>query len=467
MKYTISIVITILLMISVAGNIHAYEYQGIDIRGFVSQGYLYTSNNNFFAETEKGTPQFNEAAINFSADVSDRLRVGVQFLARDMGSVGNNEILLDWAIADYRLDDRLGLMVGNMKFVHGLYNETRDADMLRTFVLLPQSVYNESWRESISSIQGASIYGDLSLADAGSLTYDMQYGTIAIAADKGAARLLEDQWPLGRYGLNIDVESIDVDYMYSGSLKWVSGLEGLVIGGSTWRYKFEADCMTYLDTANPNFTGYFTGLDTFGTQFIVYPSVFSADAQAYVGSVEYTLGNMVFAAEFMRTTYRLKIQNNLFNDGTLFNTALVAAGQDVTSDGTFTIPRFSSQGYYTSMAYRFTSWFELGAYYSVYFANREDRDGEDRIARGLDNNGERYRGWLKDICLTTRFDLSENWIFKMEGHRMNGAAIMLGADNPQVNTSYGYQDSDGNDWYYEKRYIKEWFMLAGKVTYNF
>ncbi|HOO45401.1 MAG TPA: hypothetical protein PLM29_04165, partial [Deltaproteobacteria bacterium] len=246
MKYAISLIITILLMISVAGNIHAYEYQGIDIRGFVSQGYLYTSNNNFFAETAKGTPQFNEAAINFSADVSDRLRLGIQFLARDMGSIGNNEILLDWAIADYRIDDRLGLMVGNMKFVHGFYNETRDVDMLRTFILLPQSVYNEGWRESISSIQGASIYGDISLEAAGSLTYDMQYGTVAMAPDKGAARLLEDQWPLDGYGLNIDVDSIDVDYIYTGSLKWVSGLEGLVLGASTWRYKFEADCMTYL-----------------------------------------------------------------------------------------------------------------------------------------------------------------------------------------------------------------------------
>lgn len=457
MKYAISLIITIVLMISVAGNIHAYEYQGIDIRGFVSQGYLYSSNNNFFAETEKGTPQFNEAAINFSADVSDRLRLGIQFLARDMGSIGNNEILLDWAIADYRIDDRLGLMVGNMKFVHGFYNETRDVDMLRTFIMLPQSVYNEGWRESISSIQGASIYGDISLEAAGSLTYDMQYGTIAIAPDKGAARLLEDQWPLGGYGLNIDVDGIDVDYIYTGSLKWVSGLEGLVLGASTWRYKFEADCMTFLDTANPAFSATpLAAFGSFGTQLVVYPSVFSADAQTYTGSVEYTLGNMVFAAEFMRTTYKLKIQNNLFNEGTTFNTALVAAGQDVTTDGIFTIPRFSAQGYYLSMAYRFTPWFELGTYYSVYFANREDRDGEDRITRGLDNEGERYRGWLKDICLTARFDLSENWIFKLEGHKMNGAAIMLGADNPQV------LDTDIDD-----RYTKEWFLLAGKVTYNF
>jgi len=282
-----------------------------------------------------------------------------------------------------------------------------------------------------------------------------------MAPDKGAARLLEDQWPLDGYGLNIDVDSIDVDYIYTGSLKWVSGVEGLVLGASTWRYKFEADCMTYINVSSlssmleaPNELVSLMG--GIGTQLTVYPSVFSADAQTYTGSVEYTLGNMVFAAEFMRTTYKLKIQNNLFSEGTLFNTALVAAGQDVTADGIFTIPRFSAQGYYLSMAYRFTPWFELGTYYSVYFANREDRDGEDRITRGLDNEGERYRGWLKDICLTTRFDLSENWIFKLEGHRMNGAAIMLGADNPQV------INTDIDD-----RYTKEWFLLAGKVTYNF
>jgi len=239
----------LVVLVCFAGNACAYEYQGIDIRGFISQGYLYSTHNNFFAETEDGTPQFNEAGINFSAEATDRLRLGIQFLARDLGSIGNNEVILDWAIADYRYRDWLGFTVGNMKFVHGLYNETRDLDMLRTFIFLPQSVYNEAWRESISSIQGAGIYGDIPLSDMGTLSYDLEYGTVNLASDKGAARLLEDQWPFRGMGLLADVDRIDVDYTYAASLKWITNLEGLILGGSTWKYRFDSEATTMLDTA--------------------------------------------------------------------------------------------------------------------------------------------------------------------------------------------------------------------------
>jgi hypothetical protein len=456
MKYIGSLIITILIMISVAGNIYAYEYQGIDIRGFISQGYLYSTDNNFFADTEDGTPQFNEAAINFSADVSDRLRLGLQFLARDMGSIGNNEVLLDWAIADYRWRDWMGVMVGNMKFVHGLYNETRDVDMLRTFVFLPQSVYNETWRESIASVQGASIYGDISLGDAGSLTYDVQYGTVNIAPDKGAARLLEDQWPFRtKLGLSIDIDRIDVDYTYTGSLKWVTNVEGLVLGTSTWRYKFDADCTTMYDTTHPSYAMFLfeDNLGVLNTQLTVSPSVFTADAETYTGSVEFTWRNLVFAAEYMRTTYQLEIKNDLFSSTGAFHGSLVSNGADVSDDGTVEIDRFSAVGYYLSLAYRFTPWFELGAYYSEYYPNEDDKDGKERVQKGLD--AEDYRGWLKDICVTTRFDVSENWIFKLEGHKMNGAAIMLGVDNPAP------EDSS------QDRYEEDWYLFAAKATYNF
>ena len=44
----------------------AAEIAGIDIHGFISQGYLQSTDNNYLANTDKGTFEFNEAAINFS-----------------------------------------------------------------------------------------------------------------------------------------------------------------------------------------------------------------------------------------------------------------------------------------------------------------------------------------------------------------------------------------------------------------
>ncbi len=443
-------IVTVLTAVQGFGCIYAYEYKGIDIRGFISQGYLQSSDNNFFAETEDGTTQFNEAGINFSADVSDKLRLGMQFLARDLGSIGDNEVLLDWAVADYRWQDYLGLRVGNMKFVHGLYNETRDLDMLRTFIFLPQSVYNEAWRESSASVQGVGFYGDLPLADIGSLNYDVQYGTINISDDKGAARLLEDQWPFKATGLTIDVDKIDVERTYAGSVKWITNMEGLVIGASTYGYSFESECTTMFDTSSDPAT--FGGLASFGTQLTVPKSNFDVDATTYTASMEFTWRNLVFAAEYMTTSYELELRNELFGAGA-FNTALVAAGVTPSANGTVKIDEFDSEGYYGSVAYRFTPWFELGTYYSVYYANKDDKSGSERVAKGLDT--EKHRAWLKDWCLTTRFDVTENWVVKVEGHKMNGAAILLGADNPVPETAG------------EERYEEDWYLYAAKVSYNF
>jgi hypothetical protein len=441
------------------GDARAYEYQGIDIRGFISQGYLQSTGNNFFAQTEDGTTQFNEAGINFSAEVSDRLRLGVQLLARDLGSIGNNEVILDWAIADYHFRDWLGVTAGNMKFVHGLYNETRDLDMLRTFIFLPQSVYNEAWRESISSIQGAGIYGDIPLSDMGTLSYDLQYGTVNLASDKGAARLLEDQWPFGSFGLLADVDRIDVDYTYAASLKWITNLEGLILGGSTWRYQFDSEASTYLDTTNPaaaallGETPGLTGLGAYGTRIMLSPSEIGVDTVSYTASLEFTWRNLIFAAEYMRTTYDIEFRNTPLFNAPALEPVLGNNGVTVRDDGTIEVERFSSVGYYTSVAYRFASWFELGTYYSIYYPNEDDKDGEERVARGLDT--EEHRAWLKDIALTTRFDVNENWIVKLEAHKMDGAAIILGADNPRPENLV------------DERYEEDWYLLAAKVTYNF
>ncbi|HNY65278.1 MAG TPA: hypothetical protein PKM41_07540 [Deltaproteobacteria bacterium] len=452
-------VLALLVTVPAWSQVEAYEYMGIDIRGFVSQGYLKSSDNNFFADTEDGTTQFDEAAINFSANVSDRLRIGLQLLARDLGSVGNNEVVLDWAVADYRWRDELGIMAGNMKLVMGLYNETRDLDMLRTFIFLPQSVYNEGWRDSSSSIQGAGLYGDIPLSSLGTLSYDAQYGAVNMSDDKGADRLLEDQWPLAGIGLTVDVNDIDVDQTYAGSLKWITSLEGLVLGVSGWGYSFSADGTTILDTTaldttNPAVSAIFGVLDQFGTQLTVPESRFDLDVYSFTGSVEYTWRNLVFAAEYMQTRYDIEMSNELFAQGAVFRDAIVAAGADVDASGRIKVPKFTSEGYYASLTYRFTPWFELGTYYSVYYPDKDDKNGDKRVnVRGIDT--EKYRAWLKDTCVTARFDITPNWILKLEGHKMDGAAILLGADNPPPSDPA------------QPRYEEDWYLYAAKVTYSF
>ena len=84
-------------VLCIAGN--AYSYDAM-INGFIAQGYLQTDRNNFHTDTEQGTFQFNEMGIKFSSAVSDHLFLGMQFFARDLGNLGNDEIVIDYEVRD-------------------------------------------------------------------------------------------------------------------------------------------------------------------------------------------------------------------------------------------------------------------------------------------------------------------------------------------------------------------------------
>jgi len=130
--------------------------ENLFLNGFVSQGYLNTSENNYLVpRSVNGTAAFTEAAITLSARPMDRLRVGIQFLGRNFGDAGNDQVVIDWAYGDYRWKDQLGFLAGKVKLPFGLYNEGRDVDMLRTSIFLPQSVYNEKQRDFILAYEGA------------------------------------------------------------------------------------------------------------------------------------------------------------------------------------------------------------------------------------------------------------------------------------------------------------------------
>ena len=80
-----------------------------------------------------------------------------QFLARDIGDFGNDEIYIDDALADWRYQDWLGFRAGKMKRPGGLYNKSRDIDTARTFILLPTGQYNEVLREAQMATKGVGI----------------------------------------------------------------------------------------------------------------------------------------------------------------------------------------------------------------------------------------------------------------------------------------------------------------------
>jgi len=396
------------------GMLEAVEFDignfTLGIHGFLSQGYLKSDHNNFLAETEKGTFEFREYGVNASSYLTDQLRVGAQLFGRDFGDFGNDEIVLDWGFADYRFQDWLGLRAGRMKVLLGMYNETRDIDMVRTSVFLSESIYNDGFRESFTAVTGLEVYGTVLSDRLGSLSYQLQWGKLRVEKNGGISKYILNFFPMEMH----DVETSDV-YLAGVELNPAAPLDGLRLR-ATW------------NAWDIDYTGTTTSAPFWSMQGVPpgIPLEYHAALDVTVLSAEYRWRNLVVAAEtFAPANYANSLKSPLL--GTLVDDAP------------------DKVGYYASVAYGLTDWLELGVAYSEYYNNEFDKDGE--LLHGNSGN-PKYTAWLKDWTLSTRFDFAENWVVKLEGHIMDGADILLIADNP-----------DGIE--------EHWFLFGGKVTYNF
>lgn len=375
----------------------------VDIHGFVSQGFLYTTDNNFLADdTDNGSFEFNELGINFSTQVEDNLRLGMQLFSRDLGDIDNNKVVIDWAYGDYRFRDWLGIRAGIVKQPGLLFSEVRDVDALRTCVVLPQSVYQDNLRESYLAVQGIDLYGNVPLDVLGSITYRLLAGGANVPSDGGTAQ----------YVMNIGgfskVNSFDFDELYAGFLEWsppVDGLKMIIAYGLT---KSDIEVV-----AGPNL-----GSGLSGT---VLEGEFSKVDSLTTG-IEYSIGELMILAEARRGG----IVSELMLPG-------------------MTIKKTKqSLGYYVGASYRFSELFELGSYYAAYYPDRHDMNGNELEAQGLDSAG----AWQRDFTLSNRFDLTDSLIFKLEGHYIKGFGLLDSSLNPD-----GFKDG--------------FFMFVSKVSYMF
>ena len=432
MKKSVLMLVACLLLLAPLSA--ASEDFDVDIHGFISQGYLKTDHNNYMAQTEEGSFEFNEMGLNFGTDLTEKLRIGMQLFARDLGKDGNDDLVLDWAFADYRWRDWLGFRVGRIKMPFGYYNSIRDFDMLRTSVFAPQSVYPEMLRDMISFMKGLSLYGHLSLGAWGSLSYNYLTGLPNVSKDTGYRGATEDFWS----AYNLQVKEMSIDHSHSLECQWETPVPELLIGGNFY-------VLNDLYTEGPVGGSFWSDFNK-----LTYFKKIN-DMTGYLLLMRYAIEGLTLMGEYWENNTETWIDAEGASD----------ILRNPRYEGYLKTYDLVNQGWYASVSYRFSDFFEMEYAYSEFYPDKSDKNGRGvhpdmPIARVLGLTGikrqiyNEFEAWKKTSTLSCRFDMNDNWLIKLE---------------TAYNDGFGdYTSADNGDKKNLKRY---WWLYAMKVTYSF
>ena len=157
-KPPLSIFFALALYATAGGAAAEGLFDDLEVHGFATQGYVKTSANSFFGDSEDGSFDFTELGVNATLEPSPWLRLSAQLLSRNAGEMYSGSPVVDFALADVSLrsteEQSLSFVVGRFKNPLGLYNETRDMAFTRPGVFLPQVVYFDKLRNVIMSSDG-------------------------------------------------------------------------------------------------------------------------------------------------------------------------------------------------------------------------------------------------------------------------------------------------------------------------
>lgn len=289
----------------------------LEVHGLVSQGFIKSTQNNYLAESRRGSFEFFEAGLNFTRPLGESLRVGGQLFARDLGPLGDYSAKVDWFFLDWRAHNWLGVRAGRVKLPYGLYNHQTDYDPGRLWILMPQSVYPLAQRDVLVGVTGVELYGEVPLGGVGALSWSALAGTIFLDPALLSPLL---------------VERADVSWFAFGRLFWEPPMQGLKVGVSTISTRFELD-----------------------TTVQAQPLTAATRLLFVVASAELQRGDLLLAAEYARQ----------FTTQSSNQPAIVPSRSLVT------------EGYHVDGAYYLSSRLAVGAYYAGLFGDVHRRSGRD------------------------------------------------------------------------------------------
>ncbi|HMW79969.1 hypothetical protein [Accumulibacter sp.] len=359
----------------------AFDLAGGDLKvhGFVSQGLVHTTDNNFLGESDgQVSHDFREIGVNASWRLVPDIQLSAELLSHRAGGTDDGSVRLDYGLVDWTAlsseHGRAGLRLGRLKTAYGLYNKTRDVAFTRPSIILPQSIYFERTRNLTVSADGAELYAER-YGETGSLTASFALGEPKTQTEAAKVALFLSS-PPGELEARL---APDLQLLYEGA-------------GNRYRLAFTA---------------------------------LQLDLSYRPGTVDrlragrFKLTPLIFSGQYNAERW------SLTGEYAIRRTSVSGFGPY------FPDSHAVGQSYYLQASYRFAPQWEVLLRYDAFYADMHDRDGKAFAAATRQPAFSRFaRDWTTGI----RFDVTPEFMLRAEYHRVNGTGFLAAQDNPDVHT---------------------------------
>lgn len=353
----------------------------VTFHGFLSQGFSWTSTNNFFGHSEDGSFNFTEIGLNSRLTATPWLSFAAQGLYRHAGNV-ENRVQLDYGLADFLVYNdyhvNVHLRGGRIKNPYGLYNETRDVAFTRPSIILPQGIYFNRSRALYLSSDGGQLFA----------SYSSGLHELSFSFNAGLPRRDSAELEPSIFGFNPPGEVEPNRPMYLSQI----------------RYEYDA--------------GKFIFAISYGDIEIEYNSAANDPVVVFLSETPFKTGKfrsypLLFSLQFNSQSFSLTGEYLLqFNKASHFGPGLDRS--------------LTSESWYIQGQYRILPSLQLMVRYDAYFLDRSDRDGDDLNLIPLRPGRSTF---AKDWTVGLRWDMTTRWMAAIEYHNVNGTAWLPFRDN--------------------------------------
>jgi len=346
----------------------------MQVHGFLSQGFIHTSDNNFFGHSDDSlSTDFRELGLNSSWSVLPDLQLAMQVVWRDAGQTDEGDLRIDYGLASYNLlsteSSLLTIRAGRVPTPLGFYNDTRDVASTRPSIFLPQSIYFDANRNLALSADGGYLYGE-HRTDIGDFSFN--FGLVIPRTD------------------DPDFKSVILN-----------GSSGSVQGDTSWVARVEYESpgdRVRLGVTYADFLSDFHSSSQVWNQgsFHFNPLILSA---------QYNAEKWSLTAEYALRHTRLDYLN--VNDVS-----------------------FTGQSYYIQGAYHFTDKLEGLVRYDELVWDLDDQYGYRWPAQ----LGPQFSRYARDWTFGLRYEILPSLMLSAEYHHVNGTGWLARLENPQGET---------------------------------